>query len=232
MAITINGGGSITGISAGGLPDDSVTTDDIADDAVTAAKLADTYLTPTGDGSQLTGISGSQWELIEEYTADNTANTKIFSWTAGDYYQVKIVIDNIVPATDNASLYARFGTDSGTTILTSAGYDYSYYISGGTTYSNLTGISTFVLTPLAGVGSDVGEAVSGSCTFYISNTADGKINGMFGQLIHSRSTGANEVQTIQGHYDLATSSVIDSIAILLSTGNFESGTIRAYGFTG
>jgi hypothetical protein len=40
MAITINGTGSITGISAGGLPDASITSDDIAAGAVTAAKLA------------------------------------------------------------------------------------------------------------------------------------------------------------------------------------------------
>ena len=40
MAITINGTGSITGISAGGLPDGVITTDDIAASAVTSAKLA------------------------------------------------------------------------------------------------------------------------------------------------------------------------------------------------
>ena len=40
MAITINGTGSITGLSAGGLPDSSITSDDIAANAVTEAKLA------------------------------------------------------------------------------------------------------------------------------------------------------------------------------------------------
>jgi hypothetical protein len=39
MSITINGSGTITGISAGGLPDDCITTDDIAANAVTTAKL-------------------------------------------------------------------------------------------------------------------------------------------------------------------------------------------------
>jgi hypothetical protein len=48
MSITINGSGSITGLVSGGLPDGSVT----------AADLADTYLTPTGDGSQLTNLPG------------------------------------------------------------------------------------------------------------------------------------------------------------------------------
>ena len=39
MAITINGTGSITGISAGGLPDGVITTDDIAASAITRAKM-------------------------------------------------------------------------------------------------------------------------------------------------------------------------------------------------
>ena len=40
MAITINGTGTITGISAGGLPDGIVDTDMIADNAVSSAKYA------------------------------------------------------------------------------------------------------------------------------------------------------------------------------------------------
>jgi hypothetical protein len=40
MPITIAGSGTITGISAGGLPDGVITTDDIAADAVTSAKIA------------------------------------------------------------------------------------------------------------------------------------------------------------------------------------------------
>ena len=39
MPIVIDGSGSITGISAGGLPDSSVTTDDIASSAVTISKI-------------------------------------------------------------------------------------------------------------------------------------------------------------------------------------------------
>ena len=39
MSITINGTGTITGISSGGLPDGVITTDDLANNAVTTAKL-------------------------------------------------------------------------------------------------------------------------------------------------------------------------------------------------
>lgn len=40
MTVTINGSGTITGLSAGGLPDNSITTAEIADNAVTLAKMA------------------------------------------------------------------------------------------------------------------------------------------------------------------------------------------------
>ncbi len=39
MAITINGTGTITGISAGGLPDGVITSDDLASGAITSAGL-------------------------------------------------------------------------------------------------------------------------------------------------------------------------------------------------
>ena len=42
MPITINGSGTVTGISAGGLPDDCITTADIAANAVTFAKIGTT----------------------------------------------------------------------------------------------------------------------------------------------------------------------------------------------
>lgn len=48
MPIAINGTGTITGISAGGLPDDCITTAEIAGSAVTTAKLAQPMTLMTG----------------------------------------------------------------------------------------------------------------------------------------------------------------------------------------
>ena len=71
MAITINGTGSITGLTAGGLPDASITSDDIAAGAVTAAKIGyagailqvkqiykqDTFTTTSTSFTDVTGLS-------------------------------------------------------------------------------------------------------------------------------------------------------------------------------
>ena len=51
MPISINGTGTITGISAGGLPDDCITTADIAGSAVTTAKLAQPLTLATAQAS-------------------------------------------------------------------------------------------------------------------------------------------------------------------------------------
>jgi len=53
MPITINGSGTVTGISAGGLPDASIVADDLASNAVTTAKVADANITAAKlDGAQ------------------------------------------------------------------------------------------------------------------------------------------------------------------------------------
>lgn len=54
MPISINGTGTITGISAGGLPDLSITTADIADSAITTAKIAAGAVVPADLSQPLT----------------------------------------------------------------------------------------------------------------------------------------------------------------------------------
>jgi hypothetical protein len=72
MPITINGSGTVTGITAGGLPDGVITTDDIAASAITRAKMGyagailqvvqtvktDTFSTTTSGQNVFVTISG------------------------------------------------------------------------------------------------------------------------------------------------------------------------------
>lgn len=60
MSITINGTGSITGLTAGGLPDGSITTDDIALGAVTAAKI---------------GYAGAILQVVQTVKTDTNSHT-------------------------------------------------------------------------------------------------------------------------------------------------------------
>jgi hypothetical protein len=49
MPITINGSGTITGLSTGGLPDGSVDADTLASNAVTTVKINDDAASSTAD---------------------------------------------------------------------------------------------------------------------------------------------------------------------------------------
>ena len=139
MAIQINGNGTITGISVGGLPDGIVDTDMIANSAVTSAKSS--------------GISGlsmvDQWRITSEYQVssfsyitsnwernDSTGYDKIgagmsessgeFSFPSTGIYVVRIIINwypsgggtnynrvGIYTTTDNSSYSERAFSWSG-----------------------------------------------------------------------------------------------------------------------
>jgi len=105
MAITITGDGTITGLSAGGLPDNSVQTADIADDQITLAKLAGgtdgqiiTYdasgnpvavgpgstgqvLTSTGAGSPPAFAAGGKIVQVVQTAVTATGSSAAASWT-------------------------------------------------------------------------------------------------------------------------------------------------------
>ena len=90
MAITINGSGSITGLSAGGLPDGSVTNDDLAGSiadgkitGVSSSKLSGAL--PARSGASLTGLpiqaEEDYWSLDMSSATGTTVHTISGSFT-------------------------------------------------------------------------------------------------------------------------------------------------------
>ena len=107
MPITINGAGTVTGISAGGLPDASIVTADIADANITAAKL---------DGAQ-TGtapIYGCRAWVNFDGTKDTTGATS----TANT--------NRLIRASGNVTSVLRNGTGDYTVTFTTAMADANY----------------------------------------------------------------------------------------------------------
>jgi hypothetical protein len=86
MPITIDGSGTITGLSAGGLPDSSITTADIANAAITAAKLdgaqsgsapiyaARAWVNFNGTGTVAIRASGNVSSITDNGTGNYTVN--------------------------------------------------------------------------------------------------------------------------------------------------------------
>ena len=86
MTMTLSGDGTITGLSAGGLPNSSVITADIADAAITAAKLdgaqsgsapiyaARAWMNFNGTGTVAIRASGNVSSITDNGTGDYTVN--------------------------------------------------------------------------------------------------------------------------------------------------------------
>ena len=95
MSVSINGTGSITGLSVGGLPDGSVDADSIAAGAVTDAKIGAGAVTNaklgTGiDAAKLADGSVTSTELQHISTLSSNAQTQISGVGGGKILQVKI----------------------------------------------------------------------------------------------------------------------------------------------
>ena len=81
MAIQINGDGTITGISVGGLPDGIVDTDMLAANAVATAKIADSAVT-SAKASGLGGLTMAQEWSFAGYPLNYQNTTDLTSWNA------------------------------------------------------------------------------------------------------------------------------------------------------
>ena len=145
MPITINGSGTVTGISAGGLPDDSIVTADIAAGAVTAAKL---------DGAQSGSapIYGCRAWVNFDGTKDTTGATS----TANT--------NRLIRASGNVTSVLRNGTGDYTITFTTAMVDANYAISA-------TAGDSGVLTSLIGSAPSNGTPTTSAFRFYVNNSS-------------------------------------------------------------
>jgi len=93
MAITINGTGSITGLTAGGLPDGSVVADDLASSLDLTGK---TVTLPSGTGGKILQVVQAQY---------STATT--VSITGGSHTDIGFSVD-ITPTTSNSVMLVAY----------------------------------------------------------------------------------------------------------------------------
>ena len=135
MTIEINGSGTITGLTAGGLPDGSIATDDIANNAVTAGKLATTLdlsgktvtlangsvtagqLATTLDltGKTVTLPSGTGGKILQVVQGTKT-DTSSFSVTGQGQFN-DVLTTNITPVAASSDILVMWYTSVGTAVI-------------------------------------------------------------------------------------------------------------------
>ena len=137
MAITISGSGTITGLSAGGLPNDSVTSANIADSAITTPKIANgavvnddlaTAVKPVGVGQTWQDLTGSRSVGV---TYTNTTGRPIVVCVNGygstGANPVRIIVDGVI-----VTRFEPIALGNACAIVPS-GSTYIYYAPNGTT---------------------------------------------------------------------------------------------------
>ena len=172
MPITINGDGSITGLSVGGLPNGTVDADTLASNAVTTAKIANSAVTSdkaTGTAKGLTmvdhwrtsaSLTGNQspitgWERVDNhFSVQGTGMTEssgVFTFPDTGLYLVTYTGHGYLNSTTSyIGLYFSVSTNSGSS-YESPPLGHAYFGAAGQGYNgasnqvvlNVTDASTF-----------------------------------------------------------------------------------------
>ena len=186
MPVTINGDGSITGVSVGGLPDGIVDTDMLAADSVTSPKIGSKIFTSyaiiadqKSSGTDGGASTGGQWhtrDLNTELSDPDgivSISSNQFTLQAGSYF-IEASAPSYQPSRHRLKLYqtsgsaadVAFGTNefmsygSGTAVQTTALLSCRITISTATTYE----IRHYIQNSKAGNG--LGVAVSQGAELY------------------------------------------------------------------
>ena len=240
MAIVINGSGTVTGLSVGGLPDGTVDSDTLASNSVVTGKIADgtianadvndlaasklTGALPAISGASLTGIP-SNFTLLSTTTCSNTNDIDITLNTS--YTENILRFSGIVMQNNNDTLRISMSKDNGSNYNTQ-GYcqlnrftydsgswtEYSYSAAGAVTFAN-------DLSNAAYKAYDA-EMVFGQA---VSNNAQRNTARLIGNQIGNNL--AFNLATLR--WDEDNPNAVIKLRINGNAGGIASGTIKHYG---
>ena len=160
MPITINGAGTVTGISAGGLPDASIVTADIVDANITTAKVADANITAAKLNGAQTG-SAPIYGCRAWVNFDGTRN-EADTGASTNGANVKI------RASGNVTSVLKNATGDYTVTFTTAMPDANYTVTGHGTRT-ATGPTLGTLFPFLIAGAAVTRSAPTTTSFRIAS---------------------------------------------------------------
>jgi hypothetical protein len=164
------------------------------------------------------------WRLLNTLTASGSSTIQDTTSLSTTYAEYEIVITELVPATNNATLFLQI--HSGGTYKSSGGY-----FSASWTVTNIGG--TAVLTATTGILISAGNTVVNSApglsgVIRCYNPSANQITHWTGQATSFRSgLTNNDIVYSGGAYSSA--GVVDGFQITSSAGNLTSGTVKVYG---
>lgn len=179
------------------------------------AGLPPTYVSPTTLGACV---------LINTFTASNSPTIDITSCITASYDSYRIIVSNLLPASNGVTLKMQYSTDNGVTWDTTAGhyiysfYDYNFALSFTSLVESASDTSFQLIqrvanTATSGFVMDVKPSVFATPITY---------QGQFNDNINGRSY-------IEGSGARTFNATINAIRFIMSSGNISTGTFKVYG---
>ena len=204
------------------------------DSTVTSAKIVDGAIV-NADINASAAIARTKlanpgaWVLIGTQEASNDAS---LTQTGLDstYDTYVMVLSDIIPGTDTASLQVRLGDSSG---IDSGASDYAWYYqrstesqANNTLTSRASAGASSITTPLTNIGTASTEGAGG--IFYLHTPSDSTA----APIVSGLATCVNSSTQLQGGYLTGYRQAVitcDRIQIIMSSGNIASGRMSVYG---
>jgi hypothetical protein len=214
MPITINGSGSIAGISAGGLPDNCITTADIAANAITAEKI---------DSPTQSGLAKAWVNFNGAVAGTFAGGSSLVSRTAGST-TATITTTNSHGLTTGNFVWALTGVVAGSyavTVLTNTTFTITTV---ATTVLNSVGI-TFQLATIRNSYNINSIAKNGTGDYTVNFTTPiTDADYCYQASSRAFATGASTGVSVNGHFDTAPTSNALRLATK-QTGTFVDATV-------
>ena len=184
----------------------------------------------TATTASIPAAAGSSMVLLEKYTADNTASEKIFNLDSFTSFNIhRFVLQHLLPAQDNVSMYMLLGTASNS--FANGSNDYRtgtmfQYIDSNNDSGRTSETTGSQAVYLPYVGNDGGRGVCGIFDLY------GATNGNRCTYVNHRFTMHQLNNYMQAHFGGSYKIANTDDAFVkwqFGSGNIASGTITLYG---
>lgn len=177
---------------------------------------------------------GGDWTLISSATASASATVDFTTSISSTYHAYKIIVSNLVPATDSVEFLMRVSTDGGVSWVATGSYGWRVHGATASAYTqaaaddtsiSLCSTSLATLTLGTGAGEEAGMEI-----LVLDPSNSGHHTQVYAQAGYKIAVnGAHSINVSHGSYNADTA--VDGFRFLMSSGNIASGEFRLYGLS-
>lgn len=168
--------------------------------------------------------------LLEQHTASSSASLDFTTCISATYDDYQLEFTSILAATDGAAVYLRLSTDGGSTFSTSTYKTVIYQITTNneTAFNSTGATAAFVVS--SAISNSTAQVMGGWFKLFAPGSASGWKAG-HGVTIHPLSSGDSRIfeENVFGEWE--TTTAVNALRIVASSGNIVSGTVRCYGMS-